>query len=358
MSWSRPVDVGDLDDVEHRDTSTACRPTRRASSRGHSGVAQLAARACRTPRARRRRARRAAPAPCSCAPGSKRSIGLLDVDRARVGAHQPARRALDQPTSLDQHRQLGLGVDLVVERLDLRPRTSACRTPRARPRTRARESTAGAPVSSPSRNANVVPARSTSWLATTVAMISRLSRCERISLAVALGQRWREVALEVVGQVRILGQVGLEQLRVQVDLAVRHHHGQLGRDQPLMCRLALRDRPRRRAGTRARDPARRPARGSGSGARGRRPSAPPEPGPGSSPASGCSCRTAPGRRPRRSSRPAARCAAWRSCRRRRPATPSRILMLTSWSEQLTPATLSIASVLIRPPASAYSIRPR
>ena len=33
-------------------------------------------------------------------------------------------------------------------------------------------------------------------------------------------------------------------------------------------------------------------------------------------------------------------------------------MLTSWSEQLTPATLSIASVLIRPPASAYSIRPR
>ena len=39
-------------------------------------------------------------------------------------------------------------------------------------------------------------------------------------------------------------------------------------------------------------------------------------------------------------------------------------MLTSWSEQLTPATLSIASVLIRPPLcsgpplSAYSIRAR
>ena len=31
-------------------------------------------------------------------------------------------------------------------------------------------------------------------------------------------------------------------------------------------------------------------------------------------------------------------------------------MLTSWSEQLTPATLSIASVLILPPPSAYSIR--
>ncbi len=34
-------------------------------------------------------------------------------------------------------------------------------------------------------------------------------------------------------------------------------------------------------------------------------------------------------------------------------------MLTSWSEQLTPATLSIASVLIRAARpSAYSIRPR
>ena len=39
-------------------------------------------------------------------------------------------------------------------------------------------------------------------------------------------------------------------------------------------------------------------------------------------------------------------------------------MLTSWSEQLTPPTLSIASLLICPPSSpgpplsAYSIRPR
>ena len=33
-------------------------------------------------------------------------------------------------------------------------------------------------------------------------------------------------------------------------------------------------------------------------------------------------------------------------------------MLTSWSEQSTPAELSIASVLMRPPASAYSMRPR
>ena len=33
-------------------------------------------------------------------------------------------------------------------------------------------------------------------------------------------------------------------------------------------------------------------------------------------------------------------------------------MLTSWSELSTPAELSMASVLMRPPASAYSMRPR
>ena len=33
-------------------------------------------------------------------------------------------------------------------------------------------------------------------------------------------------------------------------------------------------------------------------------------------------------------------------------------MLTSWSEQSTPAELSMKSVLTRPPASAYSMRER
>jgi hypothetical protein len=36
---------------------------------------------------------------------------------------------------------------------------------------------------------------------------------------------------------------------------------------------------------------------------------------------------------------------------------SKILMLTSWSEQSTPALLSIASVLTLPPRRAYSMRP-
>ncbi|SKV10607.1 Uncharacterised protein [Mycobacteroides abscessus subsp. abscessus] len=36
----------------------------------------------------------------------------------------------------------------------------------------------------------------------------------------------------------------------------------------------------------------------------------------------------------------------------------RILMLTSWSEQSTPAELSSASVLTRPPFNSNSMRPR
>src|SRR5918998_1727739 len=49
-----------------------------------------------------------------------------------------------------------------------------------------------------------------------------------------------------------------------------------------------------------------------------------------------------------------RCLAVRSPSR--TAASSRILMLTSWSEQSTPAELSIASVLILPPAAAQLAR--
>ena len=70
------------------------------------------------------------------------------------------------------------------------------------------------------------------------------------------------------------------------------------------------------------------------------------------------CRRARGRRPRRS------CAARSASRFSASSTPAamarcrRILMFTSWSEQSTPAELSMASVLMRPPASAYSTRAR
>ena len=62
-------------------------------------------------------------------------------------------------------------------------------------------------------------------------MISRRSRCSRISRCVALGQRVGEVALEVVLEVWIVGEIGVEQLLEQVDLAVRDQRRQLGRQQ-------------------------------------------------------------------------------------------------------------------------------
>ncbi|MNI43249.1 hypothetical protein D3C73_975740 [compost metagenome] len=52
--------------------------------------------------------------------------------------------------------------------------------------------------------------------------------------------------------------------------------------------------------------------------------------------------------------------ALRSSALRRPeamAPPSRILMFTSWSEESTPAELSMASVFRRTPARAASMRP-
>ena len=60
--------------------------------------------------------------------------------------------------------------------------------------------------------------------------------------AVSLRKRWREVALEVVTEVVVLGQVRVEQAREEPDLAVRHHHRQLGRDEPLMVDFAVVDR--------------------------------------------------------------------------------------------------------------------
>ena len=80
------------------------------------------------------------------------------------------------------------------------------------------------------------------------------------------------------------------------------------------------------------------------------------PARGSAPAG--SCRRARGARRRRRPPAAARRAACASGRRAARRVPSRIFRLTSWSEQSTPAELSTASVLMRPPACAYSMRPR
>ncbi len=137
-----------------------------------------------------------------------------------------------------------------------RPR-SDCRAPPPRPRTSRISNTSRAtanprascgtatPVSSLSRNANVVPARSTSWLATTVAISSRRRRWRSHPLRVA-SSAVGEVALQIRHQVRVVGQVGVQQQRVQMDLAVRHQDRELGRDQPPTVRAALRQRRLRR----------------------------------------------------------------------------------------------------------------
>ena len=88
-------------------------------------------------------------------------------------------------------------------------------------------SAALAPVSSCRRNTKVVPARSTMPLVTRVATISRRSRCRSSRSREALGQRVREVAGQLAGQRRILRQVGVQQLRVQRDLAVGEQHREL-----------------------------------------------------------------------------------------------------------------------------------
>ena len=61
-------------------------------------------------------------------------------------------------------------------------------------------------------------------------------------VAEALGQGLGEITLEVVDEVSVLGQVGVEQLLVEVDLAVGHDHRQLRRHEALVLGLALVDR--------------------------------------------------------------------------------------------------------------------
>ena len=144
----------------------------------------------------------------------------------------------------------------------------------------------------------------------------------------------------------------------QQPLGVGQEHAQLGPHEPGARRAAARPSARSWAGTRAPAPAARGPRARSSDPR-RPPSAaprPPSPGSGSAPAGSCRRGRAPRRRRRRSGAP--RFAPRASARRPRPRAPSRIFRLTSWSEQSTPPELSIASVLIRPPCIAYSIRPR
>ena len=145
----------------------------------------------RTRRGRRPRARRGAPPASIRAPGAKRAI-VASMSIARgLRAHEPARRALDQPPALDQHRRAGCSASIaVVERLDRGPERAHLEH-LAGDRVGAREDRRGR-ARSPRRagTRTSCPARSTSWLATTVAMISRRRRW----LAHLLGRSARAAA--------------------------------------------------------------------------------------------------------------------------------------------------------------------
>ncbi len=81
--------------------------------------------------------------------------------------------------------------------------------------------------------------RLTIELVTAVAMISRFRRWSLHVLGVLLLQRLREVAHQLLGQVRVLRHVGLQQLLEQHDLGVGQQHRQLRTGQALAARLAF-----------------------------------------------------------------------------------------------------------------------
>ncbi len=182
-------------------------------------------------------------------------------------------------------------------------------------------------------------------------MISRRSRCSPSSSRdSACAEPCREVALQFARQVRIVGQVGQQQVIAEPDLAVGEHHRELGAREALAGACAVPRPPRRSAGTRSRGRARRRAPASGSGAGIRRGAPGALLAAGRSPGSAGSCCAAPAA-PTSSVmlREQLVALARGVCLARRATTSSRILMFTSTSEVLTPAELSMKSVLMRPP---------
>ena len=275
----------------------------------------------------------------------------LDVERPRQVAEQPARRALEQDPPAQEHRDLRPGRDEAVERLDLRPQRAE-RVQLARRRERARDVVG--------RRTGLVPHPEHERRAAPVHELVRHLRdhdlpAQRMPaqlVAEALAHLRREVPVELAREHRLVGQRRGEQVGREPELGVREQHRELGRRQPAARSLALLEHlvGRQRLELAA---DRRSARGSGCSARAPRPSTPPARPTSRSPAPGRSCRAAPARRPRPSPPPAAGFAPPSSARRTRPPAPSRIFRLTSWSEVSTPAELSIASMLMRPPPSAY-----
>ena len=189
-------------------------------------------------------------------------------------------------------------------------------------------------------------------------MISRRSRCCSSASGNCCAISLREIAAELAAEIGIVRHVRIEQIGVERQLGIGQQHRQLRPRQRLLALRRARRSPCRPAGTRPRGRARRAAPASASAAAGSRGPPARAAAPATAPASADSCCAAPAPRPRRSSRRAARCASSMVSRPSRTGRLSAILILTSTSEVLTPAELSMASVLSRTPCSAASMRPR
>ncbi len=93
-------------------------------------------------------------------------------------------------------------------------------------------STAGMPDFSGMSTTKPPPMRLTRLLAIELATSSRFSRCRPIGFAKAVAQRRREVVNEILSEMPIVGQIGIQKLVVQPDLAVREENRQLRPGQP------------------------------------------------------------------------------------------------------------------------------
>ena len=317
---------------------------------------------CRTPRGPGRAA-------ASAAIGGQHAAdevtidGLGDVQRLAAGCRAASGVPRSTSRRLPAAARSGSAPrpDHVVQRLDLGPERGRPKIVPGRPAQARAISATDAPVSSLTRNTNVVPAGVHHVVDHHGGDDLAVQRVRRRPAGERRAQRRREVAVQLARAAtgRPAGPAPSSS-RAAAILVYASSTASSGGVRPAPGRRAL-----------ARSPCRR-GRNSSAAVELARPRSSwrryractcsiagawaPRPWP--APRSARSCRAAPARRRRRSSRRAARCAprAVDLAVARRPRS-SRILMFTSWSEVSTPAELSMASVLIRPPPRAYSIRP-
>ena len=250
-STSRPRLVGHLDDVERREhdrqrrrracaRSAGTPASRSSSARRASGSASVG---CQQPRDRRVQRHRA---------GREVAHGRGDVERPRAGcaaASASRARPAGGPRAACRSARR--------RRISL---SSASISPHCGRISKISRATAYARAISRGGRAGLLVQAEGERRAAAVEHVVHDLRGDDLApqpvlahlLAEALRQRRGEVALELGGQVGVLRHVGVEQLVVQVDLAVGEQHGQLRPRRARRGRACARRSPRRRAAPRAR----------------------------------------------------------------------------------------------------------